>query len=82
MGFFKKITTALLLVVVLVTSKLAVVQILERLPASFFSYDAFFPDHSRTEKTRSKRVAMQVNKVSVYSTTCIHTRIAQHARIA
>ena len=39
MGFFKKITIALL--VVLVISELAIVQILERSPASFFCYDAF-----------------------------------------
>ena len=46
MGFFMKI--AIVLLVVLVTSELAVVQILERLPTSFFRYDAFFLDHSKT----------------------------------
>ena len=39
---------AIVLLVVLVTSELAVVQILERSPASFFRYDAFFLDHSKT----------------------------------
>jgi hypothetical protein len=46
MGFFMKI--AIVPPVVLVTSELAAVQILERSPASFFGYDAFFLDHSGT----------------------------------
>ena len=77
MGFFMKFAITSLLV--LMTSELTTVRILERSLASFFSYDAFYLDHFGNfiiSINYGLNVLLSTRTAFPY-TTCIRTRIAR-----